>query len=35
MRPIGYFADAYSETEIQEENRLAKASIVRAPKDLK
>jgi len=34
MRPAGFFADAYSKAEIQEENRLAKASVVRAPKDL-
>ncbi len=34
MRPAGYFANAYSRTEIQEDNRLAKASIVRAPNDL-
>jgi hypothetical protein len=34
MRPAGYFANTYSRTEIQEDNRLAKASVVRAPKDL-
>jgi len=34
MRPAGYFAGAYSEAEIQEDNRLAKASVIRAPKDL-
>ena len=34
MRPAGYFANAHSKTEIQEENRLAKASVIRAPKDL-
>jgi hypothetical protein len=34
MRPAGYFADAYSRAEIQEDNRLAKASVIRAPKDL-
>jgi hypothetical protein len=34
MRPVGYFADAYSRAEVEEENRLAKASVVRAPKDL-
>ncbi len=34
MRPAGYFAGAYSRAEIQEENRLAKASVIRAPKDL-
>ena len=34
MRPAGYFASAHSRAEIQEENRLAKASVIRAPKDL-
>jgi hypothetical protein len=34
MRPAGYFANAYNNAEIQEENRLAKASVIRAPKDL-
>ena len=34
MRPAGYFANAYSKVEIQEDNRLAKASVIRAPKDL-
>ena len=34
VRPAGYFANAYGKTEIQEENRLAKASVIRAPKDL-
>src|SRR5882757_2434484 len=34
LRPAGYFANAYSKAEIQEDNRLAKASVVRAPKDL-
>ena len=34
MRPAGFFANAYSKTEIQEENRLAKSSVIRAPKDL-
>ncbi len=34
MRPAGYFANAYTCAEIQEDNRLAKASVVRAPKDL-
>lgn len=33
-RPPGYFENAYSKAEIQEDNRLAKASVVRAPKDL-
>jgi hypothetical protein len=34
IRPPNYFANAYSPAEIQEDNRLAKASVVRAPKDL-
>jgi hypothetical protein len=34
IRPPGYFANAYGKAEIQEENHLAKASVVRAPKDL-
>ena len=34
MRPAGYFADVYTRAEIQEDNRLAKASAIRAPKDL-
>jgi hypothetical protein len=34
IRPAGYFADAYGRAEIQEDNRLAKASVIRAPKDL-
>ncbi|HZF01746.1 MAG TPA: hypothetical protein VE344_07610 [Methylomirabilota bacterium] len=34
VRPAGYFANAYSKAEIQEENRLAKSSVIRAPKDL-
>jgi hypothetical protein len=34
MRPTGYFANAYSRAEIQEDNRFAKASVIRAPKDL-
>jgi hypothetical protein len=34
MRPPGYFAACYSKAEIQEENRLAKASVIHAPKDL-
>ena len=33
-RPPNYFANAYSRAEIQEDNRLAKASVIRAPKDL-
>jgi hypothetical protein len=31
IRPAGHFADAYSRAEIQEDNRLAKASVIRAP----
>jgi hypothetical protein len=34
IRPPNYFANAYSRAEIQEDNRLAKASVIRAPKDL-
>jgi len=34
MRPAGYFTDVYSHAEMREENQLAKASVVRAPKDL-
>jgi len=34
MRPAGYFANTYSRAEIREDNRLAKASVIRAPQDL-
>src|SRR5208282_5648225 len=34
IRPPNYFANAYGPAEIQADNRLAKASVVRAPKDL-
>jgi hypothetical protein len=34
IRPPGFFANAYSQAEIREDNRLAKASLIRAPKDL-
>jgi hypothetical protein len=34
LRPPGYFASCYTKTEVEEDNRLAKASIIRAPKDL-
>jgi hypothetical protein len=34
VRPPGYFAGACTRAEIQEENRLAKASVIRAPEDL-
>ena len=34
IRPPNYFAHASSPAEIQADNRLAKASVIRAPKDL-
>ncbi len=34
IRPPGFFANACGRAEIQEDNRLAKASVIRAPKDL-
>ena len=34
IRPPNYFANIYSPAEIQEENRLAKDSVIRAPRDL-
>jgi hypothetical protein len=34
IRPPGYFAQVYSKGELEEDNRLAKASVVRPPKDL-
>jgi hypothetical protein len=34
MRPAGYFANCYSDQEIDDDNELAKASIVKPPKDL-
>jgi hypothetical protein len=34
VRPPNYFANAYGRAEIQADNRLAKASVIRAPKDL-
>jgi hypothetical protein len=34
IRPAGYFANCYSKEEIREQNRLAQASVVRAPADL-
>jgi hypothetical protein len=34
VRPPNYFANAYSRAEIQADNRLAKSSVIRAPKDL-
>ena len=34
IRPPGYFANCYTKEEVQEQNRFAKASVVRAPADL-
>ena len=34
IRPAGYFAQCYNNKEIREENRVAKASVIRPPKDL-
>ena len=34
IRPAGYFANCYTHAEMQEENRLAKHSVIRAPRDL-
>jgi hypothetical protein len=34
IRPPGYFAGVYSPEEVEEDNRLAKASVVRLPQDL-
>lgn len=34
MRPPGHFANCYPKAQIQEDNRLAKSSVIRAPKDL-
>ena len=34
IRPAGYFANCYSKEEVREQNRLAKASVVRAPAGL-
>jgi hypothetical protein len=34
IRPAGYFANCYSKEEVQEQNRLAKVSVARAPADL-
>ena len=34
LRPPGYFANCYTNEEIASDNRLSKASVVRAPKDL-
>ena len=34
MRPSGYFANCYTREEIELDNRLSKASVIRVPKDL-
>jgi hypothetical protein len=34
IRPPGYFANCYTNEEVALNNRLSKASVVRAPKDL-
>jgi hypothetical protein len=34
IRPPGYFADIYTKADIDEQNALAKSSVVRAPKDI-
>ena len=34
IRPPGYFANCYTREEIDLDNRLSKASVVSAPKDL-
>jgi hypothetical protein len=34
IRPAGYFINCYTKEEIHEQNRLAKASVIRAPADL-
>jgi hypothetical protein len=34
IRPPNYFANVDSKAEIQEQNRLAKASVVKSPKDI-
>jgi hypothetical protein len=34
VRPPGYFASAYTKAEIRHDNQLAKASVIRPPKDL-
>lgn len=34
LRPEGYFARAYTKEEITLENKLAKSSVIEAPKDL-
>src|SRR5438874_13820615 len=34
MRPPGYFAQCYTPAQGREDHRLAKASVIRVPKDL-
>jgi hypothetical protein len=34
LRPPGYFAPCYTREEIALDNRLSKASVIRAPEDL-
>lgn len=34
IRPPGFFANCYSREEIQQDNLLSKASVVRPPRDL-
>jgi hypothetical protein len=34
VRPAGYFANCYTKEEVEEQNRLAEASVVRPPADL-
>ena len=34
LRPPGYFANCYTKEEVELENRLSKASVIRTPKDL-
>ena len=34
IRPPGYFDGCYNKSEIHQANRLAKASVIRAPRDL-
>lgn len=34
MRPLGFFSNCYSQEEIELINRLSKASVIRAPRDL-
>src|SRR6185436_5690996 len=34
LRPPCYFTNCYTKAEIELENRLSKASVIRAPKDL-